>query len=625
MVGSALVGNLAVNLSLETAAFQKGASLAEKRAAALRGKLGGLGGTLKGLAGGFAGAFTGVAAITGAVALVGKSVRGAQDQAAAMAQVSAALTSMGDGAGRTAGQLLAASDKLEMKSLFDGDEILKKVTANLLTFGNVAGTQFDRAQQAAVNLSARLGQDLQASTIQVGKALNDPIKGLTSLARVGIQFTDGQKEMIKAMVATGDTAGAQRIILGELERQFGGAAAAAANTDPWHQATVAIKQLGDKVGEKLLPSLTSIGNMIPGAIDKTTTYFSEVGSRFDTLNQNLDDFIVKVKAIDAQSGTAPPTTQSDTLRDAWNRFYTDWNTGSAALQAALVTGDAAIARYFDRFRKNMTDTQIAQDEYTARVSANFRSLKSLPGEVADAFSSAWSRVSVDTLTMVTRVSDYLTNKLAGAWASIKSKAREAGNDFFTLYDRVVGHSYIPDMIQGIASSISELQKVLVDPTATATEKTAALFSSLGQAVGSVFGQKAGGIISAIGGFASALAPLFGKGMSLPNVSGGSGPLTSLPKLAAGGSGVFGGRAGNDNNVLSLNGSPMAKVSKGEHFSVSPNGGGMRVQVIKGDLFDVIVDHRASNVAAPMAGQAAVMGAQGGVQAISRRGARMLPR
>jgi phage-related minor tail protein len=100
------------------------------------------------------------------------------------------------------------------------------VTVNLLTFGNVSGEAFDRAQMAAVNLSARLGQDLQSSAVQVGKALNDPIKGVTALGRVGVSFTEQQKEQIKAMTKVGDVAGAQSLILAQLEKQYGGSAEA---------------------------------------------------------------------------------------------------------------------------------------------------------------------------------------------------------------------------------------------------------------------------------------------------------------------------------------------------------------------------------------------------------------
>jgi hypothetical protein len=70
------------------------------------------------------------------------------------------------------------------------------------------------------------------AAIQLGKALNDPTQGVSALSRVGVSFTDVQKDMIKKLQESGDMMGAQRIILGELEKQFGGTAEAVGKTLP---------------------------------------------------------------------------------------------------------------------------------------------------------------------------------------------------------------------------------------------------------------------------------------------------------------------------------------------------------------------------------------------------------
>ena len=56
------------------------------------------------------------------------------------------------------------------------------------------------------------------AAVLVGKALNDPKKGLTALRRVGVQFTDAQEDQIKALVKSGKTMDAQKIILRELAK-----------------------------------------------------------------------------------------------------------------------------------------------------------------------------------------------------------------------------------------------------------------------------------------------------------------------------------------------------------------------------------------------------------------------
>ena len=106
-----------------------------------------------------------------------------------------------------------------------------------------------------------MGTDLQSATIQVGKALNDPIGGISALSRVGIQFTADQKAMIEGMVEAGDVAGAQAIIIEELNSQFGGSAAAAVNTYAG-QMKVLEEQFNDVkqgIGETLLPILQELG------------------------------------------------------------------------------------------------------------------------------------------------------------------------------------------------------------------------------------------------------------------------------------------------------------------------------------------------------------------------------
>jgi phage-related protein len=66
-----------------------------------------------------------------------------------------------------------------------------------------------------------------------------------------VSFTDQQKEQIAAMVEAGDTAGAQTLILKELEKEFGGAAAAA--TDPAKKAAVAWGNFKETLGGLVLP------------------------------------------------------------------------------------------------------------------------------------------------------------------------------------------------------------------------------------------------------------------------------------------------------------------------------------------------------------------------------------
>ncbi|PAP79615.1 hypothetical protein B1759_14945 [Rubrivirga sp. SAORIC476] len=198
------------------------------------------------------------------VALGALSVRAWDKQAKAIAAVENGIRSTGGVAGRTIEQLTAQASELQQTSLFGDEEILTGVTQQMLTFGKVAGDQFDRAQVAVLDLSAKLGTDLQSSAIMVGKALNDPVRGITAMSRAGVQFSDSQKEVIKNLAETGRIAEAQNLILDELEVQYGGTAAAAARagTGPLKQFTNNVGDLSEQFGQLILVALNPVINLL---------------------------------------------------------------------------------------------------------------------------------------------------------------------------------------------------------------------------------------------------------------------------------------------------------------------------------------------------------------------------
>ncbi len=147
----------------------------------------------------------------------------------AQAQLKAAIASTGGAAGLTESQLNGMADALQNTSTYS-DEAVKGAQAVLLTFTQIKGAEFGNATQAVLDLSTRMGGDLKGAALQVGKALQDPVQGINALRRAGVSFTDAQKDVIANLVNTGRSAEAQRLILKELEIQFGGSAAAARNT-----------------------------------------------------------------------------------------------------------------------------------------------------------------------------------------------------------------------------------------------------------------------------------------------------------------------------------------------------------------------------------------------------------
>jgi hypothetical protein len=158
-----------------------------------------------------------------------KVIQNTAEQDRVMAQLNATLKSTGGVAGRTSEELAKTAAALQKVSTF-GDEAIISAQSLLLTFKNVRGDEFDRATRAILDMSTALGRDLNSSALQLGKALENPIKGINALTRSGVSFSEAQKDVIKGLAESGRLAEAQTLILKELETQFGGSAEAARGT-----------------------------------------------------------------------------------------------------------------------------------------------------------------------------------------------------------------------------------------------------------------------------------------------------------------------------------------------------------------------------------------------------------
>src|SRR3990172_1124074 len=177
------------------------------------------------------------AAFAGMAATLAVGFRELADGQKVAAQTAAVLRSTGGIANVTAkhvDELAAAQSRLTGID----DELIATGENLLLTFKNVrnevgAGNAvFDRATKAALDLSTAGFGSVASAAKMMGKALNDPIKGMTALGRAGVTFSEGQKKAIKSMVESGKVLEAQKLILKEGESQVGGSAKAYGETLP---------------------------------------------------------------------------------------------------------------------------------------------------------------------------------------------------------------------------------------------------------------------------------------------------------------------------------------------------------------------------------------------------------
>lgn len=209
-------------------------------------------------------------AIAGGLAAVFKTgIDEQSDFLKGQAQLAAGLKSTGGAAGTTTDHLEDLASSIQNYSGQTDDSIVASEQL-LLTFTNIKDTAgqgndvLDQTVKISADMAARMGGDASSSAIQLGKALNDPVNGITALSRVGVSFTDAQKKQIAAMQASGDVMGAQKVILKELNTEFGGSAKAAGETLPGQMARA--KRSFEDVSQSLvaaaMPALVKLGDIL---------------------------------------------------------------------------------------------------------------------------------------------------------------------------------------------------------------------------------------------------------------------------------------------------------------------------------------------------------------------------
>ena len=203
-------------------------------------------------------------ATTAAVAFGVKAVEAGEAANKINAQTAAVIKSTGGAANVTAAQVKGLASAISLQTGISGGAV-KAGQNMLLTFRGVANEQgkgndvFNQSTRVLTDMTAAMTggnvtqEAMRTKAIMLGKALNDPIKGTTALARVGVQFTDQQKKQITALTESGHKLQAQKIILGELRKEFGGSAAAMAT--PTQRLTTAFRSMQVTLGQTLIKAV----------------------------------------------------------------------------------------------------------------------------------------------------------------------------------------------------------------------------------------------------------------------------------------------------------------------------------------------------------------------------------
>jgi hypothetical protein len=187
------------------------------------------------------------------------AAKGAEEARIATAALDNVLDSMGFG--EATDRVSAYAESLEKTLAVDAD-VIKRTQTKLATFSeltktvNKAGGSFDRATKAALDMAAAGFGTAEGNAVQLGKALQDPIKGIAALAKSGVTFTEQEKEKIKVLVESGKQLQAQDMILKAIETQVGGTAASSASS--FDKMKFAIAGVSDTFGDMMLPVIDAL-------------------------------------------------------------------------------------------------------------------------------------------------------------------------------------------------------------------------------------------------------------------------------------------------------------------------------------------------------------------------------
>ena len=207
----------------------------------------------------------GLGAAAAGVAVFAKgAIDAASEAQSVQRKVAAVIKATGGASNVTAKHVNEFAESMAYKIGVD-DEAIKTSAAMLLTFKKVRNETgkgndiFDRAATSMMDLASVFGSS-DAAAKQLGKALSDPVKGVSALKKAGVDFTQQQKDQIKIMVESGDLLGAQKLILGEVESQVGGTAAASATAGD--KIKVAFGEVQEQIGTYLLPVVKSLSDWV---------------------------------------------------------------------------------------------------------------------------------------------------------------------------------------------------------------------------------------------------------------------------------------------------------------------------------------------------------------------------
>lgn len=508
-----------------------------------------------------------IGAAAGIGAGIFSGLKSAAEYQKIQAQSAAVIKSTGGAANVTAQDVARLGSAVEGYSGLTNESV--ESGANLLlTFKNIRNEGgkgnkiFSRTTKTLADMSVAMGTEPKAAAVQLGKALNDPTKGLSALSRVGITFDAQQTSTIKKLQESGHTMKAQKIILKELNSEFGGSAKAAGDTFSGSMSRLK-NVFGDLLRDTLMPALPALTKFAKFLETKGVPALGKLGGGFSKLKGFMEPVIGAVSTVfDAFKGADGAESKMTGLRDTFSSVFESVKT-IVSSAVAIVTvlwnsfGSTLVSYATSTFKNVM---QIVRGAFDV-IAGIFKVVSSLlTGDwrgvwdgIKQVVRGAWAVIggivkqAFNLMKMTFSIAGIVIRGIfSRLWDGIKTLTSKAWEGIKGLASR--GATGLVDFIKGIPGRIIAL---------------GGAFLNAGKSIGSKVITGLGNGLRAAGGFVSDLASsvksAINSALHLPVSIHGPGPLPdfTIPAFAKGTNSAPGGAA-----LVGENGPELVNLPRG---------------------------------------------------------------
>ncbi len=527
------------------------------------------------------------------------SITEAANSELAIADLNAVITSTGGIAGITSQAAQDLASSLQSVTRFS-DETIMKAEGMLLTFTNIGKNVFPLATETVLNMAEKMG-GAEAASIQLGKALNDPVNGITALRRVGVQFTSEQENLISSLVAAGKIEEAQKIILDELAVEFGGVARAAGNTAAGlkDRFVNTLSDVKETIGNAILPSLVKLGDTLMTTFSdpKVQEFISVFAQKLADMSVITIDWILDLPNKIRELGDAVAASPFGAFLEFMGLWWAANGDSIKNTAESLFNGiQEAVGRAGDTLgpfvEEILTKLMLWFAENGPLITEFISVMGAAFGYLVDAIVLFWEAVQpvlsaflTLLLSWGTFIMQFVTGDFSGAWETFKQIVSNAVGLVQTVLS-----NFFSLILQLLGSNVAEFNKVwsnnwdqLVEILGKVKDRISSKFGewrdlgiqliqNLIEGVKSAVGMLISAAVGAVGSALSAAAGSLGSSGNGGSSSGGS--RRSGFGFASGTNGVLQVPSGFPNDTYPI------RLSSGENFAVwngsKQSGGGTTI-------------------------------------------------